>query len=132
MSRGMRFGFWLVPLVLFSLAPFALAQYGETGQGMSQDKMGGQAMSVTGCLKQGHEAGGYYLMTKDGKIYELSGKQDFAKHVGHTVTVAGSEAMMSKTDEDKMMEHEKMEADGKPYADLHVTKMKHVSETCGQ
>jgi len=130
MSLGMRFGLWLVPLVLFSLAPFALAQYGETGQGMSQDKTG-QAMSVTGCLSKGHEAGGYYLTTKDGKVYELSGKADFAKHVGHTVTVAGHETPMSKEDEAKMAEHEKMEAGSKPYADLHVTSMKHVSETCG-
>jgi hypothetical protein len=132
MSRGMRFGFWLIPLVLFSLCPLLLAQYGETGQGMSQDQMGGQAVSVTGCLKQGHETGGYYLTTKDGKIYELSGKEDFAKHVGHTVTVAGHETPMSKEDEAKMAEHAKMEAGDKPYADLHVTSMKHVSETCGQ
>ncbi len=129
MSQRMRFVSWLAPLVFLSLCPLLLAQYGETQS--DQSKMG-QAVSVTGCLKQGHEAGGYYLMAKDGKIYELSGKADFAKHVGHAVTVAGSETMMSKSDEDKMMEHEKVEADGKPYADLHVTKMKHVSETCGQ
>jgi hypothetical protein len=128
----MRLGFWLVLLMLFSLCPLLLAQYGGDQSSMGQNEMSKQAMSVTGCLKQGHEPGGYYLMAKDGKIYELSGKADFAKHVGHTVTVAGHETPMSKADEAKMMEHEKMEAGDKSYADFHVTSMKHVSETCGQ
>jgi len=97
-----------------------------------QSKMGNAPVTVTGCLKQGSEHHGYYLKTSDGKIYELSGKEDFAKHVGHTVTIAGQETMMSQAEESKMAEHEKAEAAGKPYADLRVTGMKHVSETCSQ
>jgi Protein of unknown function (DUF5818) len=131
MSRRMKFGSWLATLAFLSLCcPFLLAQYGEAQS--DQSKMGNAPVTVTGCLKQGSEKGGYYLMTKDGKIYELSGKADFAKHVGHTVAVAGRETMMSKADEAKMEQHEKMEAGGKPYADLQVTSMKHVSESCGQ
>jgi hypothetical protein len=135
MSLRMKFGPWLATLAFLSLCPLLLAQYGETPSnqsGMSQNKMGNQAMSVTGCLKQGSEKGGYYLKTSDGKIYDLSGKADFAKHVGHTVTVAGQQTMMSKAEESKMEEHEKTEAGDKPYADLKVTSMKHVSESCGQ
>jgi hypothetical protein len=126
----MRFVTWLGALAFFSLCPLLLAQYGETQN--DQSKMGNAPVTVTGCLKQGSEPNGYYLKTSDGKIYELSGKADFAKHAGHTVTVAGQQTMMSKSDEAKMAEHEKMEAGDKPYADLKVTSMKHVSESCGQ
>ena len=136
MSRRMRFAFWLAPLVLFSLCPLLLAQSGgmqNDQSGMSQNTMGGkQGMTVTGCLKQGSENGGYYLTTKDGKVYELSGKADFASHVNHTVTVMGHEKMMSQADESKMGASEKAEAGGKPYADLHVMNLKHVSDSCSQ
>jgi len=121
-------------LACLSLCPLLFAQYGESQSNqdsMGQNKMG-PAMTVTGCLKQGSEKGGYYLTTNDGKVYELSGKSDFGKHVGHTVTVAGHEEMMSKAEESKMEPSEKTEASGKSYADLHVTSMKHVSETCSQ
>jgi hypothetical protein len=101
---------------------------------MGQNNMGTsrQAVTVTGCVKQGSEKGGYYLTTSDGKVYELTGKSDFAAHVDHTVTVAGRESMMSKSDEAKMEQQEKAEAGGKPYADLHVTSLKMVSERCAQ
>ena len=130
MSQEMRLVLWLSVLALFCGCPFSLAQSG--GMQNDQNKAGNQSVSVTGCLKQGHESGGYYLTTKDGKIYELSGKSDFSKHVGHTVTVAGHETMMSKADEAKLEAHEKMEAGDKPYADLQVTSFKHVSENCAQ
>jgi hypothetical protein len=133
----MRFALCLVPLVLLSLCPFLPAQSGgmqNDQAGMGQNTMGSShpAMTVTGCLNQGKENGGYYLTAKDGKVYELSGKADFAKHVGHTVTVTGHEMPMSKEDESKMEMSEKTEAGNKPYADLHVMNMKHVSETCSQ
>ena len=138
MSPRMRFASWLVPLVLVSLCPFLL--YGQNGgmqndqSGMSQKNMDGshQAMSVTGCLKQGGESGGYYLTSSDGKVYELSGKTDFSAHVNHTVTVTGHQKMMSKSDESKMEQDEKTEAGSKPYADLHVTSLKMVSDSCSQ
>ena len=137
MSRRMKFAAWLVPLVVFSLCPFLLAQSNgmqNDQSGMSQNNMGAghQAMTVTGCIKKGSENGGYYLTTKDGKVYELSGKTDFSAHVNHTVVVAGHEAMMSKSDESKMAESEKTEAGGMPYADIHVTTLKMVSESCSQ
>lgn len=137
MSHRMRFALWLVPLVLFSLSPFLVAQYGGTQSDqsiLSQNTMGDShpAMTVTGCLKQGTENSGYYLLAQDGKVYELSGKADFAKHVGHTVTVTGHEMPMSKADETKMTENEKMEAGDKSYADLKVMNLKHVSESCSQ
>jgi hypothetical protein len=133
MSHRMRFASWLILLVLFSLCPFL---YGQSGgmQPMNQNTMGGihQAMTVTGCLKSGSEHGGYYLTTKDGKVYELSGKTNFSAHVNHTVTVAGHETMMSESEESKMAESEKTEAGSKPYTDLHVTTLKMVSDSCSQ
>ena len=130
MSHGTRYVLWLTMLAILCWSPFLLAQSGAMQS--DQSKMGNAPMTVTGCLKQGNEHGGYYLTTQDGKVYELSGNADFSKHVGHTVTVAGQETMKSESDESKMAEHEKMEAGGKPYADLNVTSMKHVSETCSQ
>jgi len=135
MSHRMRLATWLVPLIVLTLTPFLTAQYGDaqSGQsGMSDNSMGGPAMSVTGCLKQGSEKNGYYVTSRDGKVYELSGKADFSKHVNHTVTVAGHEMMMSKEHEAKVEEQEKSEASGKPYADIHVTALKHVSDSCSQ
>jgi len=135
MSLRVKFVPCLAAMLFFSLCPLLFAQYGDTQSdqsAMGQNKMDNQAMTVTGCLKQGSEHGGYYLTTSDGKVYELSGKADFAKHVGHTVTVAGHSATMSPAEEAKMEQHEKSEAGGKAYSDLHVTSMKHVSETCGQ
>src|SRR5208337_5647538 len=115
MSHRMRIALWLVPLVLFSLSPLLFAQ--SDAMKSDQNTMGAShpAVTVTGCLKQGKENGGYYLTTKDGKVYELSGKADFATHVGHTVTIMGHEMPMSKADEAKMEEHEKTEAGGKSY-----------------
>jgi hypothetical protein len=130
MSHGTKLVLWLTMLAVLCWCPYLLAQYGETQS--DQSKMGNAPVTVTGCLKQGSEHTGYYVKTSDGKIYELSGKQDFGKHVGHTVTVAGQQVMLSKAEEAKMEQHEKTEAEGKPYADLKVTSMKHVSETCSQ
>jgi hypothetical protein len=139
MSRSRRLAFCLAPLVFFCLCPFLLyAQAGGSMQsdqsGMGHDQMGSKhEVSVTGCLTQGSEADGYYVTGQDGKMYELSGKSaEFSKHVNHTVTVMGHEGMMSKSHESKMEESEKGESGGKSYTDLHVTSLKHVSDTCSQ
>ncbi len=136
MTPRMRFALLLVSLLLFSLGPFLYGQSGgmQNDQSMSQNTMGAshQGMTVTGCLKRGNENGGYYLTTKDGKVYELSGKTDFSAHVNHTVIVAGQEKMMPKSDESKMAPNEKAEAGSKPYADLHVANLKMVSDSCSQ
>ncbi len=130
MSHQMRSVLWLTMFAVLCWCPFLVAQGGAMQS--DQSKMGNAPLTVTGCLQKGSEPNGYYLKTSDGKVYELSGNEDFAKHVGHTVTAAGHETMMSSAEESKMAEHEKMEAEGKPYADLRVTHMKHVSETCSQ
>ena len=129
-SRRMGFAMWLTLLVFVSLCPCLLYAQGMQNDQMGQMGSNNQAMTVTGCLKQGNENGGFYLKTKDGKVYELSGRADFGKHVGHTVTVSGHEQMNSKAEESKMAPSEKAEAGNMPYCDLHVTTLKHVSDTC--
>jgi hypothetical protein len=45
--------------------------------------------TVTGCVAAGKKAGIYTLTGNDGTMYVLRGKDNFAEHVGHTVTVSG-------------------------------------------
>lgn len=121
MSRRVKFVFWLSPLVLVCLCPIFL------------NAQNSASSSVTGCLKQGSEKGGYYITGQDGKVYELVSKSvDLSKHVNHTVTVSGQEAKLPESHEAAVAQHEKAEAGGKSYTDLRVTSLKMVSESCTQ
>lgn len=85
----------------------------------------GKAVTVTGCLQKGDEAGEYSITSEDGKRYGLRSKTvDLSKHLGHKVTVTGTK--MREENEEK----EKKEAGGGEYADLRVTNIQHISETC--
>jgi hypothetical protein len=86
----------------------------------------GKSVMVTGCLQKGDEAGEYAVTSEDGKRYGLheSTGVDLSKHLGHKVTVTGTK--MREENEQK----EKSEARGGEYADLRVTNVKHISETC--
>jgi hypothetical protein len=120
MSNGKRLLLFLVPLALFSLLPALL----------SAQEMGGKKdMSVTGCLKQGGEHGGFYLTGEDGKVYELFG-HGLAAHVNHKVTVSGMEENLSSAMEQKREADEKKEAGSTSYTDMRVTHVKMVSDTC--
>jgi hypothetical protein len=130
-----RLSLSLATCLLVSFCLLALTTPGvAAGQGTStaKSKTAHQTASLTGCLQKGVEAGGFFLTTEDGKVWELSsGTVRFDKHVGHKVTVAGNEVQKSKTAEAKMESNEKKEADGKAYGDLHVTRLTMVSESCG-
>ena len=122
MSKLKRVFLCLAPLVLLSLLPVLMS---------AQDNMGGgkEAMSVTGCLKQGSDTGGYYMMGQDGKMYELMGA-GLAAHVNHTVTVTGKQVTLSHAQEEKKEASEKAEAGSSSYVDMKVSSVKMVSETC--
>jgi hypothetical protein len=124
MSSLKKLSLWLVPLFVLGLFPVLLS---------AQDTMGKQSMSLTGCLKQGANAGDYYIMA-DGKMYEvMAGKGvSFAEHVGHTVTLAGHTVKLPAADEARKEASEKTEAGSSPYADFQVTSLKHISATCSQ
>ena len=95
------------------------------------DKSSG-TQTVTGCLQKGEEAGGHYVISTENKHWELYPQSGVSldEHVGHTVTVTGTEAHRSSKQEEKSQPHEKTEAGDKQHADLNVTKVEHVSETC--
>jgi hypothetical protein len=51
------------------------------------------ADTVTGCLQKGQQAGTYTLTSKDGKTYSVTSKSvKLGGHVGHTVTLTGTES----------------------------------------
>ncbi len=108
--------------LLLSLMPSLLS---------AQDNMsaGSKTMSVTGCVKQGKDAKGYYLMGQDGKMYELWGK-GIGEHLGHTVTVTGTEAKLTPAQEEKKEAAEKAEAGSSSYVDMKVSSLKMVSTSC--
>jgi hypothetical protein len=121
MSQLKRVALYLAPLVLFSLLPVLAS---------AQDNMGmGKSMSVTGCLKQGTDSNGFYMMGDDGKMYELTGK-GLSAHVNHKVTVTGTALTLSPAQEQKKEVTEKQEAGTSSYSDMKVSSVKMVSDSC--
>jgi hypothetical protein len=114
-----------------SLILLPLAMYAQSGSDMGQSgaSMSGQSMTATGCLQKGQENGGYYLTDESGKTWELMGS-GLAKHVGHKVSVTGTQMQESKSHETKVESAEKAEAGTNQYSDLKVTNVKMVSESC--
>jgi hypothetical protein len=123
MSHLKKLSLYLAPLVLFSLFPILASA--QDNMGMSNH----QTMSITGCLKQGTDAGGYYMMGDDGKMYELMGK-GLSAHVNHKVTVNGMQTTLAPAAEEKKAPLEKTEAGGATVVDLKVSSIKMVSESC--
>jgi len=129
MSHLKKLALCLVPAVF--MAMFALALNAQDAMA-KQDNMGnnmGKTMSVTGCLKQGSDHGGYYMMGEDGKMYELWGN-GLSAHVNHKVTVTGMEENMPSSIESKREATEKQEAGGATTVDLKVHHIKMISESC--
>ena len=130
MSRTIaRFSVLLVAGLFASVCLLALSARGATqdyGTGQSKN----ETMSATGCLQRGVEKGGYF-MTDGNRMWELSSKSvKLDAHVGHQVTVTGTQVQKSKSAEAKVAEEEKSEASGKDYADLNVKTLTMVSESC--
>src|SRR5258706_15352222 len=71
--------------------------------GATQEKTtGGKAVTVTGCLQKGDEAGEYSITSEDGKRYGLRSKSvGLSKHVGHKVTVTGTQMREEKKENEK-------------------------------
>ena len=62
-------------------------------------------------------------------LYPASGV-NLSEHVGHTVTVTGIVAHRTEAQEKKSQASEKKEMGKMAHADLNVSSLKHVSETC--
>ena len=98
------------------------------------DESAAASQTVTGCLQKGLENKGFFLLTADGQHWELypGSKVSLADHVGHTVTVTGTVAKRSPEQEEKSQPYEMKETTGKGHADLQVSSLKMVSETCSK
>lgn len=132
-----RFSLLLFPCLFVSFCLLALS----TPRGAAQDqgaatakaKTEHQTLSVTGCLQKGKEAGGFFITAEDGKTWELFSRTvKLDKHVDHKVTLTGYQVHKSKATEAKKGSNEKDESAGKEYADMNVTSLKMLSETCSQ
>jgi hypothetical protein len=98
---------------------------------MASDK-DSAAQTVTGCLQKGTEPVGFFLISTEDKHWELypNSGVSLADHVGHTVTVTGTVAHRSKAQESKSQPSEKKEIGEKQHADLQVSSVKMVSDSC--
>lgn len=136
MSQFTKYGSWLAAATLaVCICPALLCaqdnmQNSQTE--MSKNSGGPHHMvTVTGCLKKGNESGGYFITGQDGNTYELTSKGvNLSEHVNHTVSVTGHVMPGSQEQEGKMEMNEKAESSGNQYSDLHVSKLKMVSESC--
>ena len=120
---------YLAPLVLFGLLPILASAQDNMSKQDNMSMSNKQSMSVTGCLMQGKDSGGYYIMGEDGKMYELMDK-GLSAHVNHKVTVTGMQETMSQAQEQKKMSAEKSEAGNATVVDMKVSSVKMVSESC--
>src|SRR6266436_5092596 len=111
--------------VLACVLALGLGSLAWTAQEDQTKTKGGKSVTVTGCLQKGDEAGEYSITSEDGKRYGLRSKAvDLSKHLGHKVTVAGTK--MREENEEK----EEKQSRGGEYADLRVTNLKMISQSC--
>src|SRR6266446_10757755 len=114
-----------IPWASYILALVLALGFGSVVGATQEKTTNGKAVSVTGCLQKGDEAGEYSITSEDGKRYGLHSKAvDLSKHLGHQVTVTGTK-MRGQNEEKK-----KNEAGAGESADLRVTDIQHISETC--
>jgi len=120
----------LLPGIILFVSLTATLMYAAA----AADEKAGASQTVTGCLQKGLENKGYFLLTADGQHWELypTSKVSLAEHVGHTVTVTGTVAKRSPEQEEKNQPYEKKEITGKEHADLNVSSLKMVSDTCSK
>jgi|SRR5205807_3608652 len=118
-----KLAFWLIPIVCLSLSPITLT---------AQDKKAEKSQTVTGCLQKGDEAGEFAIKGEDGKTWGLrSTSVKLDEHIGHKVTVTGSTTHETKAEEKKEGQVENAGSKAE-YADLTVTSLKMVSDTCSK
>jgi hypothetical protein len=122
-----KLAFWLIPILCLSLCPVALI-----AQTAAPEKKAEKSQTVTGCLQKGDEAGEFSIKGEDGKTWGLrSTSVKLDQHIGHQVTVTGSTTHETKAEEKK--EGQVQNAGSKTeYADLTVTSLKMVSDTCSK
>ena len=127
-----KLAFWLIPILCLSLCPIALAQGTAPEKQEKKADKSAPAQSVTGCLQKGDEAGEFSITGEDGKTWGLrSTSVKLDEHLGHKVNVTGSTTHETKAEEKKEGQVENA-ASKAEYADLTVTSLKMVSESCSK
>ena len=122
-----KLAFRLIPILCLSLCPVALI-----AQTAAPEKKAEKSQTVTGCLQKGDEAGEFSIKGEDGKTWGLrSTSVKLDQHIGHQVTVTGSTTHETKAEEKKEGQVENAGSKTE-YADLTVTSLKMVSESCSK
>ena len=122
-----KLAFWLIPILCLSLRPVALI-----AQTAAPEKKAEKSQTVTGCLQKGDEAGEFSIKGEDGKTWGLrSTSVKLDQHIGHQVTVTGSTTHETKAEEKKEGQVENAGSKTE-YADLTVTNLKMVSDSCSK
>jgi hypothetical protein len=135
-----KLALWVIPIICLSLCPAAsLAQADSPEKQEKTAAKPAHTHTVTGCLAKGDEPGEFSITGEDGKTWGLrSATVKLDPHVGHKVTVTGSKARESKTAEKAEEKTEKEKTEGQmekaagkeEYADLNVTHLKMISDSC--
>jgi hypothetical protein len=118
--------------------PFLAAIRGAKAQAIAEGNAEAKSeakgnVTVTGCLQRGDDAGEFSIVARDGKTWDIhSTTLKLDSHLGHTVTVTGPRTQESKVQEkaDEKREGVVRASSKEEYADLGVTGLKMVSETC--
>jgi hypothetical protein len=124
-----KLAFWLIPILCLSLCPVALMAQTAAPEKKAAEK---STHTVTGCLQKGDEAGEFSITGEDGKTWGLrSTSVKLDEHLGHKVTVTGSTTHETKAEEKKEGQVENAGSKTE-YADLTVTSLKMVSDSCSK
>jgi len=122
-----KLAFWLISILCLSLCPVALI-----AQTAAPEKKAEKSQTVTGCLQKGDEAGEFSIKGEDGKTWGLrSTSVKLDQHIGHQVTVTGSTTHETKAEEKKEGQVENAGSKTE-YADLTVTNLKMISDSCSK
>ena len=127
-----KLAFWLIPMVCLSLSPITLI-----AQTAAPEKKAEKAShTVTGCLQKADASGEFSITGEDGKTWGLrSTSVKLDQHIGHKVTVTGSttnESAKTEKAEEKKEGQVENAASKTEYADLAVTSLKMISDSCSK
>jgi len=128
-----KLAFWLIPMVCLSLSPITLLAQGEPEK---KAEKSAHAQTVTGCLQKADASGEFSITGEDGKTWGLrSTSVKLEQHIGHKVTVTGSttnESAKTEKAEEKKEGQVENAASKTEYADLAVTSLKMISDSCSK
>ena len=123
-----KLAFWLIPILCLSLCSVVLMAQTAAPEKKAEKS----AQTVTGCLQKGDEAGEFSITGEDGKTWGLrSTSVKLDQHIGHQVTVTGSTTHETKAEEKKEGQVENAGSKTE-YADLTVTSLKMISDSCSK